>query len=223
MNIPTTSFAMKGVRDCVDAREAAARYFADCKEGAKNPRVGMHPSRSPKVGQGTAAPGCTPRQSERQRLLEACQAGDENCDYPPDCGGDILGFHSLGVAAFPVAGAVAPAITASPVLQVNSGHACAFRPRKFFFEARDQAAGFVVVASLLTSVVIAGNQQLTSNLVGNAITSAVFALTCEPLPVGWRKFKNTPQQNLELTFGNFQAVAVTTQYFGVAWGDEVHD
>ena len=200
------------LRDNVDAAEYMDKYFAAIREGRGAPSVGG----VPRMGASSGG-ACAPRHTSLARDVPCTSA--PGCDQPAECGGDILGFHSFGVAGFPFAGAVAGTVAASPDLQVNSGHACTYKARKFFFEARDMANNFVVSPALLLSAVVAGEQQLTSSDVANGITNSVFALTCEPLPVAWRRFTNTTQQNLILRVGSYTGVAETLHIAGVMWGD----
>lgn len=148
------------------------------------------------------------------------RVGDDCGEAPSDCGGDILGFNSLAAATFPIASVAArTVVTNATALTVGSGNADAYKAREFFFEGRDGAAGFGVIPSLLISAEISGNQQLVSSAAANGIPSSVFALTNEPLPVKWRKFANTGQQQLLLTFGIYLAAGVQADFFGVMWGD----
>lgn len=218
---PDANDYIKGARDNQDAREAANRYFADLaalRDGkatsvAARPRIG---AKRPRVG--VSYDECAPRSSSPARGVD-CLPGDDCADVPDLCGGDVLGFNSLGIAPFPLT-AVTPGVPVTGALVVGSGNACAFKPRKFFFEMRDSAvAAFPVIPGLLVSARIAGQEQLVSDVVANGIPSAVFALTCEPLPVRWSKFTNTGQHQLTLTFGEFLGGAVTGHAFGAAWGE----
>lgn len=133
----------------------------------------------------------------------------------------MLGFNTIAGEApdFPVAGG-APGINEGSVI-VSSGNAGTYKAVKFFFEARDSAAGFAVVPALLTSATISGCEQLVGTGGEFGITSAVFALTCEPLPINWDAWQDSGQQRLTLRFGNFLAAQVEIEVFGVFWGDRV--
>jgi hypothetical protein len=214
-----------GVRDVADAEEAADRYFSILAQaqGMKvAPRVGQ--SRHPRIGQGgTQNPGDC---ATHINPYIGGRSGDPSCDEPQQCYADVLGFNSIaGVVAdgtFPLVGGFGtgtPITTAS--LDISSGNASSYRPRRFFYELRDSASGFAVVPGLLTSAQISGVEQLVSAGGAGGITSAVFTLTNEPLPIGWMDFQDRGQQQLRLQFGNFLDPAVTVHAFGVFWGDRV--
>lgn len=148
------------------------------------------------------------------------RTGDACGEVPSDCGGDILGFNSLTIAGFPTLAVAARTIVPSVNLFVGSGNADAYKPRELFFEARNPVAGFGVIPSLLISAIIAGDQQLVSGVPANGIPSSVFALTNEPLPVKWRKFANTGNQQLALIFGIYLAAPAQADFFGCMWGDD---
>lgn len=142
----------------------------------------------------------------------------ESCDEAPYCGGDILGFNTLVNANFPIPGPVAPAVVANAVLNVTSETADVYQPRAIFFEFRDALQAFAVVPGLLLNAVIGPAQQTIGGQNQNGITSAVFALTNTPLPVGWDAFRQVGGQTLDLTFGNFLP-GTSTEVFGALWGD----
>jgi len=144
--------------------------------------------------------------------------GLADCDEAPYCGGDILGFNTLEAANFPLAGPVAPAVAAGAAINISSETADVYQPRALFFEFRDVEQGFAVIPGLLQDARIGPAQQTIGGAVGNGITSAVFALTNTPLPVGWDAFRNVGGQTLQLTFANF-LVGTNAQVFGVLWGD----
>lgn len=213
-----------GVRDIADAKQAADRYFAMLAQSQGTslaPRVG---NRRPRTGSPTSQGDCATHINK----YTGGRSGDPSCATPQSCGDDILGFNSIagvlapGSVAFPFAGGFGTAVPVTvATLAVDSGNAASFRPRKFFFELRDSAGGFGVVPGLLTSAIVSGVEQLVSAGPAGGISSAVFTLTNEPLPVGWMDFQNQGQQVLNLTFGNFLAPAITTHAFGVFWGDRV--
>ncbi len=202
-----------GVRDVRDAQEYSAQYFA----GRKAMREANGP---PQVGAGGS---CTPRSTSLARTGPGGKGGpcdtDPGCDYPSECGGTILGFHSFNVAGFPFPGVAAGTLLAMPEIGVNSGKECNYKARQMFWEGRDALNGFVVVPTMLSSAVIAGRQQLASTAVANAITSSVFALTCTPLPINWEAFQNTEQLNLTLTFQTYLGAVSSIEMLGVFWGD----
>jgi len=144
--------------------------------------------------------------------------GLADCDEAPYCGGDILGFNTLEAANFPLAGPVAPVVATAAAINVSSETADVYQPRALFYEFRDVEQGFAVVPGLLQDARIGPAQQTIGGAIGNGITSAVFALTNTPLPVGWDAFRNVGGQTLQLTFANF-LVGTNAQVFGVLWGD----
>lgn len=213
---------MAGIRDIADAREAADQFFSIRKmQVAKHgPRVGAR--RYPRTGAPGSAydPTCIARTDGRGRV------DDERCtDTPQNCHAAILGFNSVegevaGGSTFPLAGGGGAAIATSTLI-ISSGNAGSYRASEFFFEARDAAAGFGAVPGLVTSAQISGSEQLVGAGGAFGITSAVFALTNEPLPVNWIPWQDSGQQRLQLQFGNFLAAAVTIEVFGCFWGDRV--
>ena len=142
---------------------------------------------------------------------------DPSCQYPQDCAVDLLGFNTLTAGGFPLAAAVPPAVVTG-TLNVGSATADKFIPRYLFWEGRDTQQNFAVVPTLLSAARIGPNQQTVGSGTFNAITSAVFALTMAPLPVGWDAFRNVDGQVLQMDFTSFIAAA-TTQFFGCLWGD----
>lgn len=209
--IDPTRDHLQGVRDITDAREASALFFAAQKAhvAKHGPVVGAR-SRYPRAGQSTSAPGAGGCAVPR-RDSERCRTKRD------ECGTSVLGFNSVfgtvQAGVFPLVGG-----NTSATLRIDSGNAAEYRGEKIFFECRDAAAGFGVVPGLLISAFISGAEQLvgTGNVFG--ITSAVFALTNEPLPINWAPWQNSGQQQLDLQFTNFLAAAVTIQVFGVFWG-----
>lgn len=143
---------------------------------------------------------------------------DPSCQAPQDCAGDLLGFNTLSVGAFPLAAPVAPAVVTQGQLNVGSATSDKYIPRYLFWEGRDVNQNFAVVPSLLVQANIGPNQQTVGSGVFNSITSAVFALTLAPLPVGWDAFRNVDGQTLLMTFGTFIGAA-SVQFFGCLWGD----
>lgn len=218
---PKASDFTRGIRphDVKDAREASGDYFEARRVWEENlrsrnvsPQVGAR--RRARVG-ATSAPGgyCRTSRSADGGVSQTSRTG---CDSP-ECA-DILGFNSLPVAGFPQAGGGVGVITATPNVVVGSGNARAFRPSALFFEGRDNAAALGVVPCLLTGAQISGIEQLVDAAAGAGITSAVFALTNEPLPIAWDDFENQGQQQLTLNFANILAAGVTLEVFGVLWG-----
>ncbi len=143
---------------------------------------------------------------------------DPSCQYPQDCAGDILAFNTLTLGNFPLNPPVGPAVIATQDIDIGSATADKYTPRYLFWEGRDSSNDFVVVPSLLSSANIGPNQQTVGAGDFNAVTSAVFALTMAPLPVGWDPFRNVNGQTLRITFGTYLAAA-TVEFFGVLWGD----
>jgi hypothetical protein len=205
--IDPTRDHMQGIRDIADAREASALFFASQQEHVKKhgPVAG---GRYPRAGQSGYPGGCaTPRTDPAK-----CRApGTGN-----ECG-SILGFNSVfgtvQAGVFPLVGG-----NTSATLRIDSGNASRFRGESVFFECRDAAAGFGVVPGLLISAFISGAEQLVGTGNPFGITSAVFALTNEPLPINNWEWENSGQQQLDLQFTNFLAAGVTIQVFGVFWG-----
>lgn len=165
---------------------------------------------------GSAAPGCPPGlfRSPDGGLVQ----GHRGPACPTPACADVLGFNTLNVANFPVAGGGVGVVTATPVVTISSGNASAFKATAFFFEGRDAAANLANVPCLLTDVSVSGVDQLVDNGNTSGITSAVFALTNEPLPVGWDPFMDRGAKQLNLTFANILLAAVTLEVFGVLWG-----
>ena len=210
---------LNSIRDCdlKDAREAKGVHFDRLDRLVQESRKAMTGARN------TTRPGCPPGlgglvQAPGGGLAQGPRSG-EVCEVPA-CA-DVLGFNTLNVGTFPFAGGGLGVVTNVTVITVESGNATAFQPTKFFFEGRDFAAGLGNVPCLLADVSIAGVDQLVDNSATSGITSAVFALTNEPLPVGWDPFALTGAQRLFLTFANILAVAVTLELFGVIWGSRL--
>lgn len=220
----TKSINLTGkVRDIHDAREASAEHFAKLQEQAKSgaPMVGSR--RYPRTGQRTSSSSIKGHASRcaSHVIPGGGRVGRPECDTPAPCHGDVLGWHSLGATDFPIAGGAGTIATNATQLVVNSGNANAFKPRELFFEARDSTSNFAVIPGMLVAANISGTEQLVGDDSSAAITSSVFALTNEPLPVSWDAFSTVGANTLKLTFGNYLAVGVTAHFFGVFWGDEV--
>lgn len=141
---------------------------------------------------------------------------DPACQFPQDCGGDILGFNSLELGQFPIPAPVAPAVIDAREINVGSQTADKYTPRYLFWQAR-RTDDLEVVTGLLVSAFVGPAQQTIGAGNFNAITADVFALTNAPLPVGWDPFRNIDGQTLRMIFGNFFPIDV--QIFGVLWGD----
>jgi len=215
---PQVSDFVQGIRyhDVQDAREASANFAAAKREYLRN-LASMGEKSGASVGARRARVGangaCRTSQSAAGGVTQTSRTGCAS----PNCA-DVLGFNSLPVAGFPQAGGGVGVITATPNVVVGSGNARAFRPSALFFEGRDAAAALAVVPCLLTGAQISGIEQLVSNAAGAGITSAVFALTNEPLPIAWDDFEDQGQQQLTLNFANVLAAGVTLEVFGVFWG-----
>lgn len=217
--IDPTRDQMQSIRDIADARGMSEMFFRKQaehvrKHGPVAPSVGAR--RYPRTGQGSAA-------GFPNGACASPRVDDPRCtDQPKNCGSTILGFNSLfGTTAngvFPLAGA-----NATAGILINAGNAGKYRARELFWEARDAAAAFAAVPSLLTSALISGSEQLSGTGAAFGITSAVFALTNEPLPVNWNGWSNSGQQQLTLQFVNYLAAGVTIQVFGCFWGDRMPD
>ena len=145
--------------------------------------------------------------------------GVPGCERPT-CS-DLLGFNTLNAANFPVAGGGVGVVTDTPVVTVGSGTASAFQPTSIFYEGRDAGANLANVICLLSNVDISGTQQLTDSGNTAGITSAVFALTCAPLPVGWSAFMDRNQKFLSMIFSNVLAAPVQLEIFGILWGARI--
>lgn len=218
--IDPTRDGMQSIRDIVDARGASDMFFSKQAE-----HVRKHGPVSPSVGAGRRYPrtGQTSAGGYGNGGCVSPRVDDPRCtDQPDACGATILGFNSLfGVTAngvFPLAGA-----NATAGITVNAGNAGKYRARELFWEARDAASGFAVAPSLLTSALISGSEQLSGTGAAFGITSAVFALTNEPLVVNWTSWSNSGQQQLTMQYVNYLAAGVTLQIFGVFWGDRMPD
>jgi hypothetical protein len=207
-----TQQELNSIRDNADAREASNVHFDRLAQLIQR-------ARSASTGQGSAAPGCP------GGIIRTNDGGIAQGPRGPACAtpacADVLGFNTLNVANFPLAGGGLGVLTNANVIQVSSGNASAFKPTAFFFEGRDAAAGFANIPILLSDVSVSGVDQLVDNANTSGITSAVFALTNEPLPVGWDTFMDRGAKQLSLTFGQYFAAAVTMEVFGVLWGSRV--
>ena len=226
-----------GIRDVKDAREASDKFAAIRRmaKAGKFPQVGG-PGRGRYPRTGAQAPGS----SAGSTLSAAGRQGgtglscggsplsnssgrvdDSRCFDDNLCHASILGFNTLegDTSDFPLAGGAGTVAEGS--LIVSSGNAGSYRGTHLFWEGRDSAAGYAVVPTLLTSAVISGSEQLVGSGGEFGITSAVFALTCEPLPINWCAWQDSGQQRLTMRFGNFLDIAVETEIFGVFWGDRV--
>jgi len=145
---------------------------------------------------------------------------DPACQFPSDCGGDLLGFNTLTLDAFPIGVPAPGAVVSEGTINIGSQTADKFKPRYLFWEGRDVSQGYAVVPSLLLRATVGVAQQTVGRGAFNAITSAVFALTNTPLPVGWDAFRNIEGQTLSIEFGNFlPAVGTSVEFFGCLWGD----
>lgn len=145
---------------------------------------------------------------------------DPACQFPQDCGGDLLGFNSLDLGNFPIPAPVAPATIATREIEVGSQTADKFTPRYLFWQAR-RTDDLEVITGLLVAAFVGPNQQTVGAGAFNAITADVFALTNTPLPVAWDPFRNIQGQTLRMEFGNFFGApnAADINIFGVLWGD----
>ena len=232
-----------GIRDIKDAREASDKFAAIRRmaqagkfpqvggpgrgryprTGAQMPATSMSTAAGPDGGgggggrQGGTGLSCggSPLSNSSGRV------DDSDCFTNNLCHASILGFNTLegDTNDFPLAGGVGTVAEGS--LIVSSGNAGSYRGTHLFWEGRDSAAGYAVVPTLLTSAVISGSEQLVGSGGEFGITSAVFALTCEPLPINWCPWQDSGQQRLTMRFGNFLAALVETEIFGVFWGDRV--
>lgn len=229
----SASYKMNGVRDIKDAREASAQHFAAMKQQLRGVRPMVGARRYPRTGaEGSATNVALPAKQRGETdgaYGRRCAAivkfggrvGRPECDTPTACHGDVLGWHSLGATDFPITGGAGTIAVNATALSVNSGNAKTFKPREMFFEARDSATDFAVVPGMLVSANISGTEQLVGDDSTSAITSSVFALTNEPLPVSWDGFSTVGSNILKLTFGSFMDSAITSHFFGVFWGDEI--
>ena len=229
-----------GIRDIKDAREASDRFAAIRRmaQAGKFPQVGgPGRGRYPRTGAqmpatsmgargvGGADPGRTGGSGVScggsPLYNTSGRVDDSRCFDDNACHASILGFNTLegDTNDFPLAGGAGTVAEGS--LIVSSGNAGSYRGTHLFWEGRDAEAGYAVVPTLLTSAVISGSEQLVGSGGEFGITSAVFALTCEPLPINWCAWQDSGQQRLTMRFGNFLAAAVETEIFGVFWGDRV--
>lgn len=205
-----TQQEIKSIRhnDLSDAKAAGALHFERLRRLLRGERISL-------TG-GSAAPGCPPG------IFTSPDGGIVQGHRGPACPtpacADVLGFNTLNVANFPVAGGGVGVVINTPVVTISSGNASAFKATSFFFEGRDAANALANVPCLLADVSVSGIDQLVDNSNTSQITSAVFALTNEPLPVGWDPFMDRGAKQLNLTFANMLAAAVTLEVFGVLWG-----
>jgi len=209
-----TTQEIAGIRDLSDAQEASDVHFD---------RLGLLYRLLKKTGvsstgirTSTDAAGCP------TGIAISADGGIVQTHRGPQCVrpacADILGFNTLNVANFPVAGGGVGVVTNTAAVVISSGNASAYTATQFFFEGRNAAAGLANVPCLLSDVSVSGIDQLVDNANTSGITSAVFALTNEPLYVGWDTFMDRGAKQLSLTFANILAVAVTLEIFGVLWG-----
>ena len=200
------------IRDNTDAREASNVHFdrlARLRRG----------DRSVAMTGANGSAGCPPGLMNMPGGGIAQTHRGPGCDTPA-CA-DIIGFNTLNVANFPVAGGGVGVVTATPTITVSSGNASAFKPVAIFFEGRDAANALANVVCLLSDVSISGVEQLSDNSNTSGITSAVFALTNTPLPVGWDEFTDRGTKQLSMIYSNVLAAAVTLELFGVIWGSRI--
>lgn len=206
-------YEYESIRDVPDAREASNVHFdrlARLRRGDR--KIAL-------TGANGSAAGCPPG------LINLPGGGMAQTHRGPACPtpacADIIGFNTLNVANFPVAGGGVGVVTNTPGIVVGSGNASAYKPAALFYEGRDNANALANVVCLLSDVQISGVQQLVDNANTAGITSAVFALTNEPLPVGWDEFTDRGQKQLTMIFSNVLAPAVTLEMFGVLWGSRI--
>lgn len=203
---------IKSIRhhDMADAREAGSIHWDRYRRLLRGEKF---------ASTGATAPGCPPG------IFNSADGGIVQGHRGPACPtpacADVLGFNTLNVANFPVAGGGVGVVTATPVVTVTSGNGSAFKATAIFFEGRDAANALANVVCLLSNVQVSGIDQLVDNGNTAGITSAVFALTNNPLPVGWDPFMDRGQKLLSLTFANILAAAVTLEIFGVMWGSRI--
>jgi hypothetical protein len=214
MNHLLSTQEYNGIRDVRDAKEASNVHFDRL---ANLRRFLSKKSHASSTGvRGSAAPGCP------SGISSSPDGGIVQTHRGPKCAtpacADILGFNTLDVANFPVAGGGLGVVTNTNAITISSGNASAYKATQFFFEGRDAAAGLANVPCLLADVAVSGIAQLVDNGGTSGITSAVFALTNEPLYVGWDAFMDRGAKQLTLTFANILAAAVTLEIFGVLWG-----
>lgn len=175
--------------------------------------------RHPQMAGGRYA-GTGQEQARRDNIVDTTRVphypADPACQFPQDCGGDILGFNSLELGNFPIPAPVGPAVIDTREIEVGSQTADKYTPRYLFWQAR-RDDDLEVVTGLLVSAFVGPNQQTIGAGNFNAITADVFALTNTPLPVGWDPFRNIQGQTLRMVFGNFFPIDVNI--FGVLWGD----
>jgi len=175
--------------------------------------------RHPQMAGGRYA-GTGQEQARRSATIDTTRVphfpADPACQFPQDCGGDVLGFNSLELGNFPIPAPVGPAVIDAREIEVGSQTADKYTPRYLFWQAR-RTDDLEVVTGLLVSAFVGPNQQTVGAGNFNAITADVFALTNTPLPIGWDPFRNIQGQTLRMIFGNFFPVDV--QIFGVLWGD----
>jgi len=206
-------------------RESAIASVGGRRERMMRGELGMHGA-----NMGAAGGGCDTRGSAEVLTRDGRAVpyndrvphypADPACQFPSDCGGDLLGFNTLTVAAFPIGVPAPGAVISQGTINIGSQTADKFKPRYLFWEGRDVSQGFAVVPSLLVSSFVGPAQQTIGSGPFNSITSAVFALTNTPLPIGWDAFRNIEGQTLVINFGNFlPAVGTSVQFFGCIWGD----
>ena len=145
---------------------------------------------------------------------------DPGCQFPEFCSGDLLGGNTINNAAFPLAVDAGDVVTESNTVEVRSETADAYRGRYFFWEGRDVNQGYGAQVSLLTQAKIGHAEQLVATGPDFGITSAVFALTNAPLPIGWDEWTNVGAP-LQLRFGGFVPDGAL-QFLFVFWGDAAY-
>ena len=203
-----------GIRDLPDAREAADVHFD---------RLGLLTRLLRKTAMSSTGARIAPKAGCPTGIATGVDGGIVQTHRGPECVrpgcADILGFNTLNVANFPFAGTAVGTVANTAAVVVGSGNAQAFQATQFFFEGRDNANALANVVCLLADVSVSGVDQLVDNANTSGITSAVFALTNEPLYVGWDAFTDTGNtKRLNITFANILAAAVTLEIFGVLWG-----
>ncbi len=196
-----------------------AEMFSDLMIGARRGAGGNYRDKRPRsgrlqgMGQSTQDPACRfPGQNDLP--LGAPVGGPCPEEFLCDC--DLIGATTLGTPP------IAPGAGGGNLLITNFDavalQAVAIWFTAFVAEDDDLIANPVIeIPAVVTNVNIGGNSQLRARGIGNALNSAAFAATREPVCVDWAPFRSQNGQELQIFFDNIVAAPSAMHFFVVLW------
>lgn len=141
------------------------------------------------------------------------------CPEQFNCDCDLVASQTLGAAA-PLNAGIAAGATANVL--VDNFDAVALQPVAVWFTAftRDGnntiANPVVEVPVQINDVTIGGTSQLRTRGIANALNSAAFAATREPVCVDWAEFRSIPGMQLQFEVQNI-VVGTTIHFTALLW------